>query len=222
MSILIDHNCMQRVSGIALDYLITAVLCTMNLQAATGWGFATVAFIVLNVVGFAWHFLCILVFAPKMLPDCWFERAIFEVGHSMGTTANGLILLKMVDPHSETAAPSAVAFKLFIHEPMMGVWSGEQWGDRGGFRCIDNISSHSVRVLRGCGSCSSISSHSVRVLRGCGSLGSSLPVLGLWVAFISWTFKTADKKDGRQVLGWAGASLGMLVLWVALYLCYFR
>ncbi|CAD7960928.1 unnamed protein product [Amoebophrya sp. A120] len=121
-SMLIDHNCMQRVSGIALDYLITAVLCTMDLQAATGWPYATLAFVILNIVGFAWHFFCILFLAPKMLPDAWFERAIFEVGHSMGTTANGLILLKMVDPHSETAAGSAVAFKLFVHEPMMGVW----------------------------------------------------------------------------------------------------
>ncbi|CAD7975766.1 unnamed protein product [Amoebophrya sp. A25] len=121
-SMLIDHNCMQRVSGIALDYLITAVLCTMDLQAATGWPYATLTFIILNVVGFSWHFFCILVLAPKMLPDAWFERAIFEVGHSMGTTANGLILLKMVDPHSETAAGSAIAFKLFAHEPVMGVW----------------------------------------------------------------------------------------------------
>jgi hypothetical protein len=40
----------------------------------------------------------------------------------MGTTANGILLLKIVDPHGETAAHSAVAFKLFFHEPIMGVW----------------------------------------------------------------------------------------------------
>merc|ERR1712216_44353 len=40
----------------------------------------------------------------------------------MGTTANGLILLKMVDPQSQTAAPSAIAYKLVLHEPVMGFW----------------------------------------------------------------------------------------------------
>ena len=164
MQILVDHHCMQRVSGIALDYLICAVLCTMNLQAATGWPFATICFFTLNLVGFAWHFGCILLLAPKMLPDCWFERAIFEVGHSMGTTANGLILLKMVDPHSETAAPSAVAFKLFVHEPMMG----------------------------------------------------------MWVAFVVFSLKSAAPEDQTTVLLWAGASLTLMVGWMCLYLFYFR
>lgn len=122
LSCLIDPFCMQRVSGLALDYLITAVLATMRLSAVMSFPFASIVFVVLNVIGFGWHFFCILYLAPRMLPDCWFERAIFEVGHSMGTTANGLILLKMVDPLSETAAPSAISYKLVIHEPLMGFW----------------------------------------------------------------------------------------------------
>ena len=51
MALLVDHNCMQRVSGIALDYLITAALATMDLQAAFGWPFAFMCFLALNVVG---------------------------------------------------------------------------------------------------------------------------------------------------------------------------
>lgn len=124
MSMLIDHNCMQRVSGIALDYLICAAISTMMFSGIAGWGYAWIAFLLLNVIGFGWHAFCLFCLAKRMLPDCWFERAIFEVGHSMGTTANGILLLKIVDPHGETAAHSAVAFKLFAHEPIMGIWVG--------------------------------------------------------------------------------------------------
>ncbi|MDY0297837.1 MAG: hypothetical protein RB296_11015 [Acidobacteriota bacterium] len=54
------------------------------------------------------------------LPDAWFERAIAEMGQSMGVTATGLLLLRAVDPENETAAPSAFGYKQLLHEPFMG------------------------------------------------------------------------------------------------------
>ena len=36
--------------------------------------------------------------ARRLLPDDWFERAIAEMGQSMGVTATGLLLLRVVDP----------------------------------------------------------------------------------------------------------------------------
>ena len=58
--------------------------------------------------------------ARRLLPDAWFERAIAEMGQSMGVTATGLLLLRVVDPEGETEAPSAFAYKQLLHEPFMG------------------------------------------------------------------------------------------------------
>jgi ESS family glutamate:Na+ symporter len=38
----------------------------------------------------------------------------------MGVTATGLLLLRAVDPESETDAPSAFGYKQLLHEPIMG------------------------------------------------------------------------------------------------------
>ena len=56
----------------------------------------------------------------RVFKDAWFERAIAEMGQSMGVTASGLLLLRIVDPDYETAAADAFACKQIIHEPFMG------------------------------------------------------------------------------------------------------
>jgi ESS family glutamate:Na+ symporter len=38
----------------------------------------------------------------------------------MGVTATGLLLLRAVDPESETEAASAFGYKQLLHEPFMG------------------------------------------------------------------------------------------------------
>ena len=55
-----------------------------------------------------------------MLPDAWFARSIAELGQSMGVTATGLLLLRVVDPDYETPAADAFACKQIVHEPFMG------------------------------------------------------------------------------------------------------
>jgi ESS family glutamate:Na+ symporter len=58
--------------------------------------------------------------ARRLLPDAWFERAIAEMGQSMGVTATGLLLLRVVDPEYKTNAADAFACKQLLHEPIMG------------------------------------------------------------------------------------------------------
>lgn len=67
-----------------------------------------------------------LVVARRVLPDAWFQRAIAEMGQSMGVTATGLLLLRVVDPEYETPAADAFACKQLVHEPIMGggLWTG--------------------------------------------------------------------------------------------------
>jgi len=42
------------------------------------------------------------------------------MGQSMGVTATGLLLLRVVDPEGETDATSAFGYKQLLHEPFMG------------------------------------------------------------------------------------------------------
>jgi ESS family glutamate:Na+ symporter len=42
------------------------------------------------------------------------------MGQSMGVTATGLLLLRVVDPDYETPAADAFACKQIVHEPFMG------------------------------------------------------------------------------------------------------
>lgn len=114
---IIDHGVIQSWSGTALDFLIVAAITTIRLETISA---SIIPFIIICVAGILWNLFCILVLAPRLLPDYWFERAIAELGQSMGVTATGLLLLRAVDPHNETTAPSAFAYKQLLHEPFMG------------------------------------------------------------------------------------------------------
>ena len=114
---LVDHGLMQRIAGTALDFLVVAAISTIRLEVVAR-GFAP--FAVLIVGGIVWNVFCVMWLARRLLPDAWFERAIAEMGQSMGVTATGLLLLRVVDPQGETSAPSAFGYKQLLHEPFMG------------------------------------------------------------------------------------------------------
>ncbi|MDP6525731.1 MAG: sodium/glutamate symporter [Kiritimatiellia bacterium] len=113
----IDHGLMQRLGGTALDFLVVAAISTIRVEVI-GEGF--VPFVVIVAGGIVWNVFCVVWLAKRMLPDFWFERAIAEMGQSMGVTATGLLLLRVVDPESKTSAPSAFGYKQLLHEPFMG------------------------------------------------------------------------------------------------------
>ena len=62
----------------------------------------------------------VVVVAPKLFRESWFECAIAEFGQSLGVTATGLLLLRAVDPESKTCATQAFGYKQLLHEPSMG------------------------------------------------------------------------------------------------------
>jgi ESS family glutamate:Na+ symporter len=113
----IDHGLMQRVGGTALDFLVVAAISTIRVEViAKGW----LPFVVIVAGGILWNVFCVMWLARRVLPNCWFERAIAEMGQSMGVTATGLLLLRAVDPESKTEAVSAFGYKQLLHEPFMG------------------------------------------------------------------------------------------------------
>jgi len=118
----IDHTLMQRLAGTALDFLVIAAIATIRLEVIAQ-GLAPFAIIIAG--GIAWNVFCVVFLARRMLPAYWFERAIAEMGKSMGVTATGLLLLRIVDPEQKTDASTAFGYKQLLHEPIMGggIWT---------------------------------------------------------------------------------------------------
>lgn len=114
---LIDLGLTRRIQNASLDFLVVAAVATIQLRALYG---GLVPFLILIIAGVLWNVFCVMVLAPRLLPNAWFERSIAEMGQSMGVTATGLLLLRVVDPDYETPAADAFASKQLLHEPFMG------------------------------------------------------------------------------------------------------
>ena len=114
---LVDHTLMQRLAGTALDFLVVAAISTIRLEVIAR---GIIPFLVVIAGGILWNIFCVVWLARRILPNCWFERAIAEMGQSMGVTATGLLLLRAVDPEQKTEAASAFGYKQLLHEPLMG------------------------------------------------------------------------------------------------------
>jgi ESS family glutamate:Na+ symporter len=113
----VDHKLMQRMGGTALDFLVVAAISTIRIEVIAK---GIIPFAIIIAGGIVWNIFCVMVLARRMLPNYWFERAIAEMGKSMGVTATGLLLLRIVDPEQDTEAASAFGYKQLLHEPFMG------------------------------------------------------------------------------------------------------
>jgi ESS family glutamate:Na+ symporter len=120
---LIDSGLIRRIQNSSLDFLVVAAIATIQLNLILR-GLAPLLLLV--TAGIVWNVFCVMWLARRVLPDAWFERAIAEMGQSMGVTATGLLLLRVIDPDYETPAADAFACKQLVHEPFMGggLWTG--------------------------------------------------------------------------------------------------
>ncbi len=114
---LIDHGLTRRIQNCSLDFLVVAAIAMINIKTIIP---ALAPFLILVIAGICWNVFCIIFLARRLLPDVWFERSIAEMGQSMGVTATGLLLLRVVDPEYESPAADAFASKQLLHEPIMG------------------------------------------------------------------------------------------------------
>lgn len=114
---LIDEQIMVRIQGLALDFLIVSAIATLSLSAI---GDNIGPFLVLSVVGIVFNVVLLLFVAPRIIPKFWFERGIGDFGQSMGVTATGLILMRIVDPEAKSPAFEAFGYKQLVFEPFFG------------------------------------------------------------------------------------------------------
>ena len=113
----VDRGMMLRIQGLALDLLIVAALATLSLQVI---GVFIVPFLALGVAGVLWNVAAFLLLAPRMIPTFPFERGITDLGQSMGVTATGLLLLRVVDPENASPALESFGYKQLGFEPFLG------------------------------------------------------------------------------------------------------
>lgn len=114
---LIQRRTAEIISAIALDVLIASAVATISLNVLRD-ELPTV--IILSVVGVIWIVLAFLVLAPLMFRSFWFEKGLTNMGQSMGMTATGLLLQKLVDPSNHSKARESFAYKQLVFEPFMG------------------------------------------------------------------------------------------------------
>ncbi|MBE9129523.1 MULTISPECIES: sodium/glutamate symporter [unclassified Coleofasciculus] len=117
LSPLIIEPLMKNIAGVALDVVIVAALASISLSVL---GSNLAPFLILSVVGITWNVLAFIYLAPRLIPSYWFERGIGDMGQSMGVTATGILLLRMVDPDNRSGAFESFAYKQLFFEPIVG------------------------------------------------------------------------------------------------------
>ncbi|MBV6628256.1 MAG: sodium:glutamate symporter [Rivularia sp. (in: Bacteria)] len=116
-SYMVSRPLMERIGGLALDVTIVTALASISLTAL---GANLIPLLILAVGGIAWN-VCVYVFlAPRLIPFYPNERGLGDLGQSMGVTATGILLLRMVDPDNRTGAFECFAYKQLLFEPILG------------------------------------------------------------------------------------------------------
>ena len=114
---LVKRNTVKVFSAIALDLLILSAIATLSLSAIRD-NFAI--FILLALAGVAWILGSFFYLAPRFFRKHWFEYGITNTAQSMGTTATGMLMNRLVDPTNGTKARESFAYKQLAFEPFMG------------------------------------------------------------------------------------------------------
>lgn len=113
----VSRELINRISGTALDFIIVAAMATISLSSiGENW----IAFVSLATAGIGWVIFCFWVLAPRMLPERWFEKAIGDFGQGTGMAVNGLLLMRIADPHNRSGAFECFGYKQLPFEPFLG------------------------------------------------------------------------------------------------------
>jgi len=115
---LIDGESIRRICGLAMELLIVSAIASLDLSAVAAL-FLPVSLLLL--AAFVWVGVCLLVIGRRLLPRrYWFELGILNYGMSTGTTATGLMLLRVIDRDLESGAAEDYALAAPLSAPFIG------------------------------------------------------------------------------------------------------
>jgi ESS family glutamate:Na+ symporter len=101
---LLRDDLLAALSGLAVDLTAVAALSSLEVDALTG---QLAPVLVLTTLGGLATLLAVLWLARRAFPDAPFEHAVLMFGTATGTLPTGLALLRVVDPHLRSPAPSS-------------------------------------------------------------------------------------------------------------------
>ena len=113
----IDVNTLQRIQGIALDFLIVSAIASIKIPVIINYA---LPFLILMLVAGTSLVAFFFWAGPKLFKENWFENSIINFGFLSGVAAVGLMLLRTVDPDMETDVGQAFALRTPIFEPFLG------------------------------------------------------------------------------------------------------
>ena len=114
----IDGDSIRRLTAVAMEFLVVAAIASLKLDAVLALA-GPLAVLITVAVG--WTALCLLWIGPRVLPgDRWMELGLINYGMSTGTTATGLMLLRIVDKDLETGAAEDYALAAPLSAPFVG------------------------------------------------------------------------------------------------------
>lgn len=114
---LLDEKQMTFFSNFFMEIMIFTAIATMNLSVIS---VALTPLLILFTAGFIWNLFCHFWLRHRMLPKAFsFELSILNFGMLNGTTAIGLMLLRMMDPELKSRgvkvyAESAPITSIFV------------------------------------------------------------------------------------------------------------
>ena len=115
---LVDGDSIRRLTAGAMEFLVVAAIASLRLDAVLALAGPLAVLIVLAVV---WTAVCLLWIGRHVLPgDRWMELGLINYGMSTGTTATGLLLLRMVDKDLESGAAEDYALAAPLSAPFIG------------------------------------------------------------------------------------------------------
>jgi len=115
---LISTGIIMVLGDFFLEILIFAGIATINVLLIES---ALFPLMTLFTLGFLWNLFCHRFLLPKFLPIQYhFDIGLINFGMLNGTTATGLMLLKMYDPHYRTPAAKVYAQSAALTQPLIG------------------------------------------------------------------------------------------------------
>lgn len=116
---IIDKDSMQSISGTATDLLIVCGIASIVPALVADY---LVPLVILFAVGLVLLVGAGVFLAPRVLSGAWFEKQLFTWGWSTGAVAQGIALLRIVDPKLESRVLEEYALQAVVnHDTLVAV-----------------------------------------------------------------------------------------------------
>ena len=126
---LIDQGIQRRMSGWSVDFLVVATLIPISLTVV--WEYI-VPLLLFSCVAGVWTFAFCFYFGRR-IGELGFERMVTMYGVNCGTMANGLLLLRIVDPEFRTTVSMECGSYVLLVFPgitacLLVMTNADRWG----------------------------------------------------------------------------------------------